>query len=166
MTQGTIPWVVSCGGTPCAVTTPAPLPTDALSKPFVGTWVEAITGYGVSNATAAPQGNASPLPFVSGATPVTVYGVAVSWTSSVSTATGCFLNYWDSATIPNPASTPTGTWGFVTSAAIGGYAAPLPPTVGVKIANGLWVGAYTTSFGGVACNTAANALFLGPVLYK
>lgn len=155
VTSGTIAGTITCSGGTAAFSGTVPI-SAASSVPVTGSLgVSAITGNGASTVAFTPLAAATPVAAI--AAPATVYTGYYTWDSSVSTTTGCTIQLWDAATVPTLGTTPTHQWYFATGSAGGTFAFPIPITLGVKVANELWIGvaAGTALNGTAACNTSS-----------
>jgi hypothetical protein len=181
--------VVYPGTNPFPVTTPAPAPTGAhggivvegvasgVAQPVsiastvavsvapttipvvitgsVGENPVAITGGGFTHYPATSMVTSAPIAIHTSA--ATVAGVTVTW-NAPTTATVCWITLYDSTAAPTVGTSPILIAPIVTSSP-GVFAFAIPPTIGIKVVNGLWYAASTTPTGATACNTTASSLW-------
>lgn len=136
---------------------PAPQPSPLYTTPVSGNvGASAVTGLGFTHYPATSLATAAPVAIQTSA--ATLAGVMVSW-SAPSTATVCWISLYDSTAAPTVGTSPVLIAPINTSAA-GAFAFAIPPTIGMKIVNGIWYAATTTATGSTACNTSSNQLWV------
>jgi hypothetical protein len=133
----------------------APTTIPVVITGSVGENPVAITGNGFTHYPATSMVTSAPIAIHTSA--ATVAGVTVTW-NAPTTATVCWITLYDSTAAPTVGTSPILIAPIVTSAP-GVFAFAIPPTIGIKVVNGLWYAASTTPTGATACNTTASSLW-------